>query len=82
MKKENQSGMFGMFKRTKGKVAAAHRGWTQLAQAIQRRQRRYADWLQAKSLECSPQTLRVWLVIFCLVMAGICSYILYQGLNS
>lgn len=70
--------MFTFFKRRKGEIATAHRGWNRVGLWMDQQQRRYADWLQVRSANLSAKTLTILLLLFCIFFAGCCSYILYQ----
>jgi hypothetical protein len=74
--------MFGLFKRKKQEIAAAHRGWNQLGCWLDNKQRQCADWLQERSKQWSVGTVAILLLLFCLIVAGCSTYILWQAFNQ
>lgn len=72
--------MFKLFKRKKGKVAAAHIMWNHVGRWIDIRQQRYANWLQAKTKTLSTKAVIIIFLIFFLMVAGYSSCIIYQAI--
>jgi len=74
--------MFRIFKRRKDKPALIYPVLQRLGEAVRRRQRRCADWLQQKAARFSRRQLRWMLSIFCLIFGGSSLYTFIHALQA
>lgn len=69
--------MLGMFKRRKlRKLSLLYPVWLKVGQLLDRKQRRWAEYLGEKVKGWSRTRLKVALAVFCLIQGGACTYIL------
>lgn len=74
--------MWKLFKRRRNTAMAVPGAWEKISLAIQRRQRVYADYLQAKTAGFSKRTLILLLVAFCLLLGSSSSYVLISAFRK
>ncbi len=74
--------MLRFFKRRGREERAANPAMYKWQQAIDIKQRQWAETIQAKLLGYSSRSLKTGLIGFCLVSSGICAYIVFQALTA
>ncbi|MDR6339916.1 hypothetical protein HNQ91_002981 [Filimonas zeae] len=73
--------MWKLFKRRRSNAAVLTCAWEKVSLAIQRRQRLYADFLQAKTAGFSRRKLTLLLVAFCLLFGSSSAYVIISAFN-
>lgn len=74
--------MFKRFKRRKDKPSVMYGVFQKMGEAVERRQRKAADYLNRKVALFSRKQLTCGLVLFCLVFGGISGFAIWHSLHS
>lgn len=74
--------MFGIFKRRKAKQSVMHTVWQQWAAAIDKKQRKYAIYLNHKAEKYSKRYKQICLALFCLLTGGSSIYIAVRAIEN
>lgn len=72
--------MLKRFKRKKSSVV--HGGFRKLNEAVERRQRRAADYLNQKTAALSRRQTTIGLVLFCVLFGGLSAFTIWHSLGS
>ena len=74
--------MFGIFKKRKAKQSVMHPIWQRWAAIIDKRQRKWAIYLNHKAEKYSNRSKQIYLALFCLLFGGSSIYIIVRAIES
>jgi len=74
--------MFGIFKRRKAKQSVMHPVWQRWATAVDKRQRKWATYLNQKAGKCNKRSKQIYLALFCLFFGGSSIYIIIRAIDN